>query len=168
MMPAGMDGMAGMAMAPPVATGRGPRARLRHVGGDDAGDDAAERGADDPDLRRGQPRRGSAASPTCRRCCSRRLSPGLGSFSVVATLAQWALEQASLVSPMAMESTSPLLGGMLFVAAGIYQFTPLKQRLPASLPLALRFRRQPLARRLPARCGWGWRTGCTAWAAAGS
>src|SRR5260370_771698 len=49
-----------------------------------------------------------------------------GGFSVAATLAQWALEQASLLSPMAMKITSPLLGGLLFVAAGLYQVTPLK------------------------------------------
>jgi predicted metal-binding membrane protein len=49
-----------------------------------------------------------------------------GGFSVAATLAQWTLEQASLLSPMAMKITSPLLGGLLFIAAGIYQLTPLK------------------------------------------
>jgi predicted metal-binding membrane protein len=50
-----------------------------------------------------------------------------GGFSIVATLAQWALERASLLSPMAMKTTSPLLGAALFVAAGLYQLTPLKQ-----------------------------------------
>jgi predicted metal-binding membrane protein len=49
-----------------------------------------------------------------------------GGFSVAATLVQWALEQASLLSPMAMKTTSPLLGGLLFIAAGLYQVTPLK------------------------------------------
>lgn len=48
-------------------------------------------------------------------------------FSVVATLAQAGLERASLLAPMAMKMTSPLLGGLLFIAAGAYQFTPLKQ-----------------------------------------
>jgi len=46
-------------------------------------------------------------------------------FSLLATLAQWALLEARLVSPM-MESSSPLLSGALLVAAGAYQFTPLK------------------------------------------
>ena len=46
-------------------------------------------------------------------------------FSVVATLAQWGLNAASLLSPM-MASTSPILGGVLLLAAGIYQWTPLK------------------------------------------
>jgi predicted metal-binding membrane protein len=51
-----------------------------------------------------------------------------GGFSIAATLAQWGLEQASLLSPMAMKVTSPALGGALFVAAGLYQLTPLKRR----------------------------------------
>jgi predicted metal-binding membrane protein len=48
-----------------------------------------------------------------------------GAFSVAATAAQWGLEEAALLSPM-MVSTSPVLGGLLFVAAGVYQWTPLK------------------------------------------
>jgi len=50
-----------------------------------------------------------------------------GGFSVVATLAQWGLERAALLSPMAMTTTSARLGGLLFLAAGLYQLTPLKQ-----------------------------------------
>lgn len=46
-------------------------------------------------------------------------------FSVLATLAQWRLHSAALLSPM-MVSTSPLLGGLLLLAAGIFQWTPLK------------------------------------------
>lgn len=46
-------------------------------------------------------------------------------FSAVATLLQWGLEQAALLSPM-MVSTSPLLGGLILIAAGIYQLTPYK------------------------------------------
>lgn len=47
------------------------------------------------------------------------------SFSVLATAAQWGLHTASLLSPM-MASTSSILGGVLLLAAGIYQWTPLK------------------------------------------
>lgn len=50
-----------------------------------------------------------------------------GGFSVAATLAQWALERAALLSAMDMTTDSRWLGGLLFVAAGLYQFTPLKQ-----------------------------------------
>lgn len=47
-------------------------------------------------------------------------------FSFVATLAQWQLLEARLVSPM-MDAASPLLGGVLLIAAGLYQFTALKR-----------------------------------------
>jgi predicted metal-binding membrane protein len=46
-------------------------------------------------------------------------------FSVVAALAQTGLHAAALLSP-AMAATSPLLSGGLLVAAGVFQWTPLK------------------------------------------
>ncbi len=46
-------------------------------------------------------------------------------FSIIAALAQWGLHRAALLSPM-MVSTSSVLGGSLLVAAGIFQWTPLK------------------------------------------
>ncbi|WP_423066040.1 DUF2182 domain-containing protein [Devosia sp. CN2-171] len=46
-------------------------------------------------------------------------------FALVATGAQWGLQQLALLGPM-MQSTNRLLGGGILVAAGIYQFTPLK------------------------------------------
>lgn len=46
-------------------------------------------------------------------------------FSVVATVAQWGLDRAALLSPM-MVATSPRLGAGLLIAAGIYQLTPAK------------------------------------------
>jgi predicted metal-binding membrane protein len=49
-----------------------------------------------------------------------------GGFSVLATLGQWGLEHAALLSPMDMATTSRSLGGLLFLAAGIYQLSPLK------------------------------------------
>jgi predicted metal-binding membrane protein len=48
-----------------------------------------------------------------------------GGFSVVATLAQWGLHTAALLSPM-IATTSPMLGGLLLLAAGLFQWTPLK------------------------------------------
>jgi predicted metal-binding membrane protein len=50
-----------------------------------------------------------------------------GAFSVAATLAQWALERAALLSAMDMTTDSRWLGGLLFTAAGLYQVTPIKQ-----------------------------------------
>ena len=49
-----------------------------------------------------------------------------GGFSLAATLAQWALERASLLSPM-MRTNSVVLGAALLAVAGLYQFSPWKQ-----------------------------------------
>jgi predicted metal-binding membrane protein len=50
-----------------------------------------------------------------------------GGFSIAATLAQWALERAALLSAMDMTTDSRWLGGLLFVGAGLYQVTPVKR-----------------------------------------
>ena len=47
-------------------------------------------------------------------------------FSLIATGLQWALESIGVVTGM-MEIASPLIAGLLLVAAGLYQLTPLKQ-----------------------------------------
>ena len=47
-------------------------------------------------------------------------------FSLAATCAQWLLERAALLSPM-MESASTVLGGIVLIAAGIYQWSPVKE-----------------------------------------
>jgi predicted metal-binding membrane protein len=47
-------------------------------------------------------------------------------FSVAATLLQWGLERAALLSPMMVAST-PYLGALLLIGAGVYQLTPLKR-----------------------------------------
>jgi predicted metal-binding membrane protein len=47
-------------------------------------------------------------------------------FSLVAVSAQWALEQSGLLSGM-MASTSNLLAGIILLAAGLYQLTPIKR-----------------------------------------
>ncbi|HXV18849.1 MAG TPA: DUF2182 domain-containing protein [Candidatus Omnitrophota bacterium] len=46
-------------------------------------------------------------------------------FSLLVTLAQWQLDKLALLSPM-MVSTSPKLGAGLLIAAGVYQFLPVK------------------------------------------
>jgi predicted metal-binding membrane protein len=46
-------------------------------------------------------------------------------FSVGATFAQWGLERAGLLS-MGAASTSARFGGVILLAAGLYQFTPIK------------------------------------------
>jgi predicted metal-binding membrane protein len=60
-----------------------------------------------------------------------------GLFSVLAVAAQWALERSGAISGM-MASRHALLSGVLLIAAGLYQLTPLKRacldhcRAPAS------------------------------------
>ncbi len=49
-----------------------------------------------------------------------------GAFSAVATVAQWALDRFVLLTPV-LAIGSSLLGGALLIAAGFYQFSPLKQ-----------------------------------------
>lgn len=59
-------------------------------------------------------------------------------FSLVATSAQWGLERAALLSPM-MVSASSLFGGIVLIAAGLYQFTPLKHACLAHCRAPLSF-----------------------------
>jgi predicted metal-binding membrane protein len=47
-------------------------------------------------------------------------------FSGLASAAQWGLHSVSLLSPVMVASTTPVLGGILLLVAGIYQWTPLK------------------------------------------
>jgi predicted metal-binding membrane protein len=46
-------------------------------------------------------------------------------FAVVATVAQWALDRTALVDSK-MASASQVFGGIVLIAAGVYQWTPLK------------------------------------------
>jgi predicted metal-binding membrane protein len=47
-------------------------------------------------------------------------------FSLAATSTQWALERAALLTPM-MQGASNVLGAIVLIAAGLYQWTPLKE-----------------------------------------
>jgi len=47
-------------------------------------------------------------------------------FSIVAVALQWSLETLALLSPL-LVGTSTVLGGVLLLAAGLYQITPIKQ-----------------------------------------
>jgi predicted metal-binding membrane protein len=47
------------------------------------------------------------------------------SFALIATFAQWALERGSLLTPK-MAVASGVLGGLVLIAAGLYQWTPIK------------------------------------------
>ena len=50
-----------------------------------------------------------------------------GGFSLLATVAQWWLQQIGLLSGMTMASSNRWLGGVLLLAAAVWQFTPLKR-----------------------------------------
>jgi predicted metal-binding membrane protein len=59
-------------------------------------------------------------------------------FSLAATLAQWALDRAALLNAM-MESASNVFGGIVLIAAGLYQWTPLKEACLAQCQAPLAF-----------------------------
>ncbi len=59
------------------------------------------------------------------------------SFSLVAVLLQWSFERAGFLSPM-LVGTNVVFGGVLLLAAGVYQLTPIKHA-------CLRQCRSPLA-----------------------
>ena len=50
-----------------------------------------------------------------------------GVFSLLATVLQWGLQNLSLLNPD-MITTNKILGGVILIGAGIFQFTNLKQR----------------------------------------
>lgn len=62
-------------------------------------------------------------------------------FSLAATSAQLALEQAALLSP-AMVSASKVFGGIVLINAGVYQFTPVKDACLARCRSPLSFVQQ--------------------------
>ena len=47
-------------------------------------------------------------------------------FSLAATGLQWALQQITLLNPE-MRTTNKIMGGLILIATGIFQFTPFKQ-----------------------------------------
>jgi len=59
-------------------------------------------------------------------------------FSLAATLVQWAVERAALLDPR-MASASNLFGGTVLIAAGVYQWTPLKDICLAQCQTPLQF-----------------------------
>jgi len=59
-------------------------------------------------------------------------------FALAATLLQWWLESLALVTPM-MAGTSSTVGGAVLVAAGFYQWLPVKQACLASCQAPLSF-----------------------------
>jgi predicted metal-binding membrane protein len=59
-------------------------------------------------------------------------------FSALATFAQWALTTLALLTPM-MAASSTTLGGVVLMAVGLYQWTPLKETCVRSCQAPLGF-----------------------------
>jgi predicted metal-binding membrane protein len=59
-------------------------------------------------------------------------------FALIATAAQWALKRTALLDPM-MAGTSQVFGGIVLIAAGVYQWTPLKDTCLAQCQSPLLF-----------------------------
>ena len=59
-------------------------------------------------------------------------------FAAAATAAQWALERAALLTP-AMAASSNVLGGAVLIAAGLYEWTPVKDACLAQCQSPLLF-----------------------------
>jgi predicted metal-binding membrane protein len=59
-------------------------------------------------------------------------------FSALAAVMQWALHAKALLSPM-MVGTSSVLGGALLIAAGVFQWTPMKNKCLANCCSPLNF-----------------------------
>jgi predicted metal-binding membrane protein len=59
-------------------------------------------------------------------------------FALVATFAQWALERESLLTPT-MATGSAVLGGVVLIVAGLYQWTPLKDACLRQCQMPLQF-----------------------------
>ena len=90
-------------------------------------------------------------------------------FSVAATAAQWLLTSFALLTPMMATASAPL-GGLVLIAAGLYQWTPLKDVCLRAMPGADRLSRPAMAVSGPirrARCGSASSMAPTASAAAG-
>jgi predicted metal-binding membrane protein len=97
-------------------------------------------------MNRRQRERGSVAVPTSVFVIGYVLV--WAAFSLGATVLQWELDRLALLSPM-LAATSMRLSGAVFLCAGAYQLTPLKQ-------ICLRHCRSPFAFLLNQwRDGWG-------------
>ena len=91
----------------------------------DGGDDAAQRRAGNSAGGR-MTRQRASITPSFRLAIRVQVPRNSAAFSLLATGLQFALDRAGLLSG-AMASGSGVLAALLLIAAGIYQWTPLKQ-----------------------------------------
>ena len=118
-------------------------------------------------INRGRRARGQPYTPTALFTAGYLLA--WGGFSVAATLAQWALERASLLAPMAMTDDQPAAG-----RPAVHRRRPLPAHAAQAVPASARAARRSIsssttgATAPTAPCAWASRTASTASAAAGS
>ena len=126
MMPAGMAGMAGMAMAPPSVTEVDLALGFAMWAVMMPGmmlPSAAPMILTVARVHRSRPARGGVSLPLAAFVAGYLLV--WTGFSAVAALAQWGLARGGLIGGMDGRM-GPMLGGAVFVAAGLYQLSPLK------------------------------------------
>jgi hypothetical protein len=101
-----------------AVAGDGVRVRVRHVDRDDGRHDDALGSANVSHVRPYGPTNcGTRLAIRCNCLVQCRLFPCLITCALLATLVQWAFERTALLDS-AMASTSNVVGGLLFVAAG--------------------------------------------------
>ena len=81
-----------------------------------------------------------------------------GAFSLGATFLQWLLHRTGSLSPM-MATTSSVVGGLVLVAAGVYQWTPLKTSCLRHCQSPLQFISTHWRDGTRGALGMGWRHG---------
>ncbi|MEZ4679277.1 MAG: DUF2182 domain-containing protein [Caldilineaceae bacterium] len=81
------------------------------------------------------------------------LFPGLDRIWLATTAVQWLLHQLALLTPM-METSSLILGSGLLIAAGLFQFSPLKNRCLQHCRVPFSFSSTNGVPAQPARCKW--------------
>ena len=91
-----------------------------------------------------------------------------GAFSLAATSAQWFLTWLALLIPM-MGSASGIFGGLVLIAAGLYQWSPFKNTCltQCQSPLGFLIVMAGSVSTRRGRCGLAPSTGSIVWAAAG-
>ena len=87
-------------------------------------------------------------------------------FSLLASLMQGGLLEVRLVSPL-MVAASPVLGGGLLLAAGVFELTPLRRRASSSAAIRPLSSLRIGAKACAGRLRWAFGTGFTAWVVAG-
>jgi len=99
--------------------------RPRDVGSDDGRHDAALGGARNPNLRASRPAGDDRSQFAATGWFAAGYLLAWTGFALIATGSQWAFDRASLLDPK-FTNVSNVVGGLVLILAGAYQWTPLK------------------------------------------